>query len=253
MLRERYRCPQFRILVIGRALAGKTTILEKVCGVEKGTLPIISDENGKQLMICGCLNVTNSQRGIHNIEHQITYQGSNFIFHDSPGFEAGSHDEINEVWKFIKRRSNSIELKDQLHAIWYCIPMDSPRPLLSTELEFFNRGTGKVPLVVAFTKFDGQIINEYVNLGDELSNEARWEKARENADKTFQTVYLHKVLNTRFPPKEYVRLEDMDVIENTCSELVEKTADIIDDASLHQLLVSTQMNNLDLCVKAAIK
>ena len=25
----------------------------------------------------------------------------------------------------------------------YCIPMDSPRPLLSAELEFFNKGTGK--------------------------------------------------------------------------------------------------------------
>ena len=25
----------------------------------------------------------------------------------------------------------------------YCIPMDSPRPLLPTELEFFNKGTGK--------------------------------------------------------------------------------------------------------------
>ena len=41
MLRDQYRCPHFRILVIGRANAGKTTILEKVCGVEKGTKPII--------------------------------------------------------------------------------------------------------------------------------------------------------------------------------------------------------------------
>ena len=48
MLREQYRCPHFRILVIGRANAGKTTILEKVCGVEKGTKPIIIyDEEGK--------------------------------------------------------------------------------------------------------------------------------------------------------------------------------------------------------------
>jgi hypothetical protein len=78
-----------------------------------------SIEVSLQMMMCRCSNVTNSQRGIHNIEHQITYHGSNFIFHDSPGFEAGSHEEINEVWKFIKRRSNSIELKDQLHAIWY--------------------------------------------------------------------------------------------------------------------------------------
>jgi len=39
--REQFRCPCFRILVIGRANAGKTTILEKVCGVAKGTKPII--------------------------------------------------------------------------------------------------------------------------------------------------------------------------------------------------------------------
>ena len=48
MLREQYRCPHFRILVIGRANAGKTTILEKVCGVAKGTQPIIiHDKMGK--------------------------------------------------------------------------------------------------------------------------------------------------------------------------------------------------------------
>ena len=41
MLKNRYHCPHFRILVIGRANAGKTTILEKVCGVAQGTKPII--------------------------------------------------------------------------------------------------------------------------------------------------------------------------------------------------------------------
>ena len=47
-LREQYRCPCFRILIIGRANAGKTTILEKVCGVAKGTKPIIYGKDGKQ-------------------------------------------------------------------------------------------------------------------------------------------------------------------------------------------------------------
>ena len=48
MLREQYKCPHFRILVIGRANAGKTTILEKVCGVAKGTQAIIiHDKEGK--------------------------------------------------------------------------------------------------------------------------------------------------------------------------------------------------------------
>jgi len=119
--------------------------------------------------------------------------------------------------------------------------MDSPRPILPTELEFFSKGTGKgtvspdlfifswlwlgfssyivfvshvltdnlhftVPLVVVFTKFDGQIINEYVNLPD-LEIENKWGKARENADAIFQTIYLPKVLNTQYPPKGYVQLE----------------------------------------------
>ena len=49
ILREHYLCPYFRILVIGRANAGKTTILEKVCGVAKGTKSIIYDKSGKSV------------------------------------------------------------------------------------------------------------------------------------------------------------------------------------------------------------
>ena len=49
ILKKRYKCPYFRILVIGKANAGKTTILEKVCCVDKGTKPIIHDKNGNKL------------------------------------------------------------------------------------------------------------------------------------------------------------------------------------------------------------
>ena len=59
------------------------------------------------------------QRGIHNIEHQITYPGSNFIFHDSQGFEAGDNKELLDVLKFIEKRSAAVAVGDQLHAIWY--------------------------------------------------------------------------------------------------------------------------------------
>jgi hypothetical protein len=61
------------------------------------------------------------QRGIHDIEHQITYPGSDFIFHDSLGFEAGGSKEIETVWNFIEKRSAAVEMKDRLHAIWYLI------------------------------------------------------------------------------------------------------------------------------------
>jgi hypothetical protein len=59
------------------------------------------------------------QRGEHDIEHEITYEGSNFIFHDSQGFECGAKEEIEIVWDFIEKQSVATKLKDQLHAIWY--------------------------------------------------------------------------------------------------------------------------------------
>ena len=60
--------------------------------------------------------------------------------------------------------------------------------------------------MVIFTKFDGQIASEYVNLTNAM-DEDKWERARENAEITFQNVYLPKVLNAKHPPKAYVRLE----------------------------------------------
>ena len=94
--------------------------------------------------------------------------------------------------------------------------MDSTRPILPAELEFFNKGTGKgnlssgtttinntstVPLVVVFTKFDGQIIQESGKLDDTEDDAVRGDKARENAEITFQTVYLPKVFGTQYLQK----------------------------------------------------
>jgi hypothetical protein len=45
----------------------------------------------------------------------------------------------------------------------------------------------------------------------------------------------------------------MDLQEKNCAELTQKTADAIDDSSMHQLFVSTQRNDLDLCVKSALQ
>ena len=35
----------------------------------------------------------------------------------------------------------------------------------------------------------------------------KWEKAKENAENAFQTVYVPKVMSTIYPPKAYVKLE----------------------------------------------
>ena len=65
-------------------------------------------------------------------------------------------------------------------------------------------------MVVVFTKFDGQIIQESGKLVDDMDDEDKWEKARKNAEITFQSVYLPKVFGTNHPPKAYVCLGGRD-------------------------------------------
>ena len=81
------------------------------------------------------------------------------------------------------------------------LPQNLPSTIYSVLTMSFT-----VPLVVIFTKFDGQIASEFVNL-TEAENEDNWERAREIAEIAFQNIYLHKVLDTTYPPKAYVRLE----------------------------------------------
>ena len=45
----RAECPQFRILIIGKANAGKTTILHKVCNEKSDTKPVIYDAEGNEV------------------------------------------------------------------------------------------------------------------------------------------------------------------------------------------------------------
>jgi hypothetical protein len=59
------------------------------------------------------------QRGIHDINRPFAFKSNpGFIFHDSPGFEAGDEKQLQEVLLFLKKKAKSNEAGDQLHAIW---------------------------------------------------------------------------------------------------------------------------------------
>ena len=59
------------------------------------------------------------QRGIHDIEKQFVFKNNpQFIFHDSPGFEAGNDQELKDVLSFVEKRSKMNNPNEQLHAIW---------------------------------------------------------------------------------------------------------------------------------------
>jgi len=55
----------------------------------------------------------------------------NFIFHDSPGFEAGGEKELQDVLSFLQEKAKSEEVKDQIHAIWCVLSfLDLAQPIM---------------------------------------------------------------------------------------------------------------------------
>jgi len=123
--------------------------------------------------------------------------------------------------------------------------------------------------VVIFTKFDALVLKSYNKLWNQQKNHKEAKSAmHELANEIFQDHYLPQVQATEVPPKTYICLAgdilypckvlkfsqilEMDKKENQCSELSERTMDILDNDVLVELFVSTQTNNLDLCIKNGI-
>ncbi|KIO02924.1 hypothetical protein M404DRAFT_1001837 [Pisolithus tinctorius Marx 270] len=200
---------KFRVLVIGRGNAGKTTILQRVC--KTADKPDIFDGKGNKVenvVVQGTLG-----RGYHNIEHELVFKSNpGFVFHDSPGFEAGSAEQFEEMKKFVLDHATATTLKKRIHAIWYCIPMtDYHRTVTAAEQKFFNEcDTGHVPVVVLLTKVDAlnfAAIEELLDEGWEME-EAK-EKARERESLLLEKWQTHikKILDQcKFPPKLYLPL-----------------------------------------------
>jgi len=276
----REKCGKFRVLVLGRANAGKTTLLKAVCGTTnepevwdggstKGirssnpTEKAGSDRGGSWDEQASLLSPT-AERGIHSIETQLVFPSNQgFIFHDSQGFEAGSDEELQEVMRFIKSRAGGKELKKQLHAIWYCIPTDNEARMLSgPEQELLtNCSAGPVPLVVIFTKFDSLEASAFRKLRGGSKDRLVWEDARKkapgHAKEAFQENCLPQLFGTECP--KHICLRSMHKQKNTSeiqekiAELIQKTKDAIDVDTLKLLLVSVQKNNLQLSIEYAVK
>ncbi|KAG0704635.1 hypothetical protein DFH29DRAFT_848851 [Suillus ampliporus] len=98
---------RFRILIMGRANAGKTTILKKVCNTTEN--PEVYNAKGDKVRY----------RGNHDIRNEMVFKSNpGFGFFDSCGFEAGSEKEFEDMKEFISEHANATKLEDRIHAIW---------------------------------------------------------------------------------------------------------------------------------------
>ncbi|KAE9387337.1 GTP-binding protein [Gymnopus androsaceus JB14] len=248
----REKCGRFRILTIGRANAGKTTVLQRICNTTEQ--PEIYDSKG--VKIENSVVAPSAARGSHDIENELVFRSNaGFIFHDSRGFEAGGATELDQVKVFIEEHSKQKVLQDQVHAIWYCIPMDDSRPFTAAEKAFFSDcGTGRVPVIAIFTKFDALDNKAYRTLIKEnISRKDARAQAPRRAVDDFEKSHLDDIYSRQYPPKGHVYLRDMNKPEAKCPELTAQTAAVLDGKVLQQLFVSTQQNNLELCIEYAVK
>ncbi|OAX33231.1 hypothetical protein K503DRAFT_775825 [Rhizopogon vinicolor AM-OR11-026] len=251
-IREKFG--RFRILVVGRANAGKTTLLQRVCNTTEK--PEIFDCEGNK--IDATVVQSSLGRGYHEIKNELVF-GSNadFVFHDSCGFEAGSEAEFKKMKEFVLERASTTFLKERIHVIWYCIPMDEcHRAITKAEERFFVEcDTSSVPVIAVFTKFDALWDDAYAQLKE--SGLTRMESKRmapEKAKEIFTNMKIwDRLRQTQYPPKDYVYLAEMDKDNADCGPLLEGTTNALGDEAMQMLLVSTQQTNLALCIKYAIE
>ncbi|THU85020.1 hypothetical protein K435DRAFT_395143 [Dendrothele bispora CBS 962.96] len=210
----------FRVLVMGKRNAGKTTLLKRMADSEDGKVDI-RDPDGRP--VDPSIITPSVERGRSVIDNEIRYASNpGYVFHDSRGLEAGSVEESQIVRDFIRRRQ-SMDLDKQIHIIWYCLPVDSDRPLLEDEIAFFDleelRG---IPIVAIFTKFEWQITRAFTALREEGQ---RRSQAKENALSKAYEDFEHNVLNDRKldlmrnPPTAHVKLMKNDILRTRLREI----------------------------------
>jgi len=253
------RFGRFRILIIGRANAGKTTILRAICNSTEN--PEVYDGEGNEIN----LNQVEGTRGrgMHNIENELIFRSNNkFVFHDSRGFEAGSEDEFQRLKEFITDRAKTTFLKKRIHAIWYCIPMDKlDRAIQRSEERFFDEcDTGKIPVVVLFTKYDALLpvaMSELPDADRKLPREEKIPKAQLLIPGIFDKAdLLGRLSQSKYAPKYSVRIGGMMNLNNSnegCNILLENTARALNEEALQILFVTAQESNIALCIRYALR
>ncbi|KAG2348243.1 hypothetical protein BDR05DRAFT_956796 [Suillus weaverae] len=247
----RERIGRFRVLIIGRANAGKTTILRKD--------PEIYDTKGKK--IDDAVVKSSIKHGNHDIKNEMVFKSNPvFVFHDSCGFEAGSEEEFDNMKKFISERANTKKLEERIHVIWYCIPMDNPSRTFQRSEEKFSSecDTGHVPVVAVFTKFEALRPFAYGEIKKQLkglSGEERSKRIAQRVEDLFTNTGVWDRLcdpENHACPKSHVHLENMNQPNTNCNTLLERTTLTLDNEELRLYLVSTQQSNMELCIKHAV-
>ncbi|KAF7344044.1 hypothetical protein MVEN_01693900 [Mycena venus] len=230
---------QFRVLIVGRANAGKTTILQRVCDTT-------DDPEIHQLE-------PTSERGEHEISDELVFTNNGgYVFHDSRGFENGDEEQLKIVQDFVRDRSRRTNLQERLHAIWFCISADTRRPGL--DIAPFNKicPDENVPMIAVFTKYEALRHTIRCGLEDDDEDDGGEDlliRTSRETERIFEKEFLGK-----FDEKpRFVRLEGMEQPGKRCDNLIETTMSALNDGVVTLMLLAVQRENLQLSVRTGAR
>jgi hypothetical protein len=237
---------RFRVLVIGDAGVGKKTIIQKV----HEAAIFRPDGMGNKISTTDVVPIDIS--GTHDIETEIIYPPDvGFVFHVS----RGSLDDLTEVRKFIAERADRKDLKERLHAIWYCISATDD-PLSPAVRTFFEEEVADVPVFLVITKADTlrcaicSEANEGVSPFDSQTT-ARSEACPHMEDK-LKSACSH-LNNTPCRAANVICIRDMHEPETKCDRLIKQCGPHFTSDVQKLLFTSVLRNNAELLIEHAIQ
>ncbi|KAI1418825.1 hypothetical protein F5Y12DRAFT_721615 [Xylaria sp. FL1777] len=234
----------FRILVCGKTGVGKSTLINKVFGVE------MTEES------------TTYSQGVHDINK--AFESPNhpgLLIHDSRGWQAGSDTELHEIAKFLRHRAFQKNLAEALHVIWFCVNSDVSRieeadrrtfeiiAQYSSDVPVFVVGTKKDRLV-AFRKME--LLESYMEKIGDYKEASRL--ATEEANEHAETQFLQ--LRDQLSVLEHYKADGYSCISKDDDEgirrLVANTLDLIADERVRVFCVAAQVVDVEQKIDQAI-
>ncbi|KAM5355019.1 hypothetical protein ACJ41O_001665 [Fusarium nematophilum] len=229
----------FRILVCGKTGVGKSTLINKVFGVEM-------TEESKSYT-----------QGVHDIN--VAFESPRhpgLLIHDSRGWQAGSDAELDLIAKFLRHRAFQEDPAEALHVIWFCVDSDVARIEEADKRTFATiaQFSHQVPVFVVGTKKDkltGYRKMEYLEELMEKTNDYREAKrlAEEKANAMAETQFAE--LRTQLSQIEHYKADGF-YDDAGVKDLLSQTLGLIVDERVRLFCVAAQVVDVEQKINSAI-